>query len=122
PAPAARASSAYAPVFFFQAEDGIRDRNVTGVQTCALPISSVSDSRSAISFRVIASAVAVSAMRGTLGKRSASADRPIYSGRKSRSEERRVGKECGARGGGGGGSTAAGSVVVSCRLVGQERE
>src|SRR5699024_12159820 len=27
-------------VFFFQAEDGIRDRNVTGVQTCALPISS----------------------------------------------------------------------------------
>src|SRR5699024_5804307 len=23
---------------FFQAEDGIRDRNVTGVQTCALPI------------------------------------------------------------------------------------
>src|SRR5699024_11789360 len=26
-------------VLFFQAEDGIRDRNVTGVQTCALPIS-----------------------------------------------------------------------------------
>src|SRR5207248_5136729 len=26
--------------FFFQAEDGIRDRTVTGVQTCALPISS----------------------------------------------------------------------------------
>src|SRR5699024_11814241 len=25
--------------FFFQAEDGIRARNVTGVQTCALPIS-----------------------------------------------------------------------------------
>src|SRR5207248_8585527 len=25
--------------FFFQAEDGIRDRTVTGVQTCALPIS-----------------------------------------------------------------------------------
>src|SRR5699024_11501734 len=24
--------------FFFHAEDGIRDRNVTGVQTCALPI------------------------------------------------------------------------------------
>src|SRR5699024_11539986 len=24
--------------FFLQAEDGIRDRNVTGVQTCALPI------------------------------------------------------------------------------------
>src|SRR5699024_11506925 len=28
-------------LFFFQAEDGIRDRNVTGVQTCALPISSL---------------------------------------------------------------------------------
>src|SRR5699024_11576740 len=27
--------------FFFQAEDGIRDRNVTGVQTCALPICSI---------------------------------------------------------------------------------
>src|SRR5207248_8154779 len=27
--------------FFFQAEDGIRDRTVTGVQTCALPISNV---------------------------------------------------------------------------------
>src|SRR5256885_6814653 len=26
--------------FFFQAEDGIRDYKVTGVQTCALPISS----------------------------------------------------------------------------------
>src|SRR5699024_11353428 len=26
---------------FFQAEDGIRDRNVTGVQTCALPISTM---------------------------------------------------------------------------------
>src|SRR5260370_25519931 len=25
--------------FFFQAEDGIRDSSVTGVQTCALPIS-----------------------------------------------------------------------------------
>src|SRR5699024_11970243 len=28
----------WAIFFFFQAEDGIRDRNVTGVQTCALPI------------------------------------------------------------------------------------
>src|SRR5699024_11272821 len=27
------------PFFFFQAEVGIRDRNVTGVQTCALPFS-----------------------------------------------------------------------------------
>src|SRR5437867_9599466 len=28
----------YSVFFFFQAEDGIRDRTVTGVQTCALPI------------------------------------------------------------------------------------
>src|SRR5207244_5742262 len=33
-------------VFFFQAEDGIRDDLVTGVQTCALPISPVRRSRS----------------------------------------------------------------------------
>src|SRR5207237_9937793 len=29
--------------FFFQAEDGIRDSSVTGVQTCALPIFAVDD-------------------------------------------------------------------------------
>src|SRR5205823_8950600 len=29
-------------VFFFQAEDGIRDKLVTGVQTCALPIFGIS--------------------------------------------------------------------------------
>src|SRR2546430_11432128 len=29
----------YSLTFFFQAEDGIRDLTVTGVQTCALPIS-----------------------------------------------------------------------------------
>src|SRR5437660_8844030 len=32
-------SRTVANVFFFQAEDGIRDGHVTGVQTCALPIS-----------------------------------------------------------------------------------
>src|SRR2546421_2873959 len=32
------------PSFFFQAEDGIRDLIVTGVQTCALPISNNPDS------------------------------------------------------------------------------
>src|SRR5699024_2774242 len=32
------------PNFFFRAEDGIRGRNVTGVQTCALPISSTKGS------------------------------------------------------------------------------
>src|SRR5271169_1452861 len=36
----ARAAKQYGPgvIFFFQAEDGIRDATVTGVQTCALPI------------------------------------------------------------------------------------
>src|SRR2546425_3200541 len=32
-------STLYGYIFFFQAEDGIRDKLVTGVQTCALPIS-----------------------------------------------------------------------------------
>src|SRR5690606_40969735 len=31
-------------LFFFQAEDGIRDFHVTGVQTCALPISTTAGS------------------------------------------------------------------------------
>src|SRR5699024_11690790 len=30
-------------LFFYQAEDGIRDRHVTGVQTCALPICHLCD-------------------------------------------------------------------------------
>ena len=33
-----RWASLLSPIFFFQAEDGIRDSSVTGVQTCALPI------------------------------------------------------------------------------------
>src|SRR2546427_8058846 len=37
--PARTADQALAELFFFQAEDGIRDLTVTGVQTCALPIS-----------------------------------------------------------------------------------
>src|SRR6266498_1414233 len=36
-------------VFFFQAEDGIRDADVTGVQTCALPISVTSIEPRAVS-------------------------------------------------------------------------
>src|SRR6266478_5052542 len=44
--------------FFFQAEDGIRDLTVTGVQTCALPIS-ISDGYGADA-RLVASCVPVS--------------------------------------------------------------
>src|SRR2546427_3660183 len=36
-------------IFFFQAEDGIRDLTVTGVQTCALPICAASKSSQALS-------------------------------------------------------------------------
>src|SRR3712207_5553420 len=39
-----RRSQGHAPCFFFQAEDGIRDIGVTGVQTCALPICAPTDS------------------------------------------------------------------------------
>src|SRR5437868_14240577 len=60
--------------FFFQAEDGIRDRNVTGVQTCALPIYS----RSTL----------------TAPETSSSLQDSFKLAATNRSEERRVGKEC----------------------------
>src|SRR3989442_11306193 len=37
--------------FFFQAEDGIRDADVTGVQTCALPIYGVTPKRDLVGYR-----------------------------------------------------------------------
>src|SRR6266516_5854338 len=66
-------------VFFFQAEDGIRARTVTGVQTCALPIYPVSEE---IELGV----------RGVFPE----SDR-VLAGEPDRSEERRVGKECRSR-------------------------
>src|SRR2546430_5264455 len=44
--------------FFFQAEDGIRDLTVTGVQTCALPISIVDLRRSGCIARLVRDAPA----------------------------------------------------------------
>src|SRR6266498_5076158 len=41
----------YGFFFFFQAEDGIRDADVTGVQTCALPISSILEDVARLSVR-----------------------------------------------------------------------
>src|SRR5256886_3244169 len=41
--------------FFFQAEDGIRDLTVTGVQTCALPISPDQELQNGIPFCVVRS-------------------------------------------------------------------
>src|SRR2546422_6999525 len=90
--------------FFFQAEDGIRDVAVTGVQTCALPIcrplagqdtictgvltNSGSSSSSSTVQAVIRVAPAVPFPVG---------ERLTYNAKYGRSEERRVGKECRSR-------------------------
>src|SRR5438132_2973650 len=68
--------------FFFQAEDGIRDHCVTGVQTCALPIWTTRGRTAPAS-----STCAISMPPG----------RPPTRERITRSEERRVGKECRSR-------------------------
>src|SRR5205823_11046281 len=81
--------------FFFQAEDGIRDKLVTGVQTCALPISSRGwdapiprdgERRTVDAHRARIPATAPG--RRTLRGRDPHGPR---------SEERRVGKECRSR-------------------------
>src|SRR5687768_17797448 len=77
--------------FFFQAEDGIRDVAVTGVQTCALPISW--------------QGAVVYVVGGTVSFAGARPAKPFEPAKKQwgalelaarihRSEERRVGKEC----------------------------
>src|SRR5437667_4631560 len=71
--------------FFFQAEDGIRDRDVTGVQTCALPISPVAQRLQEV--------IAVGNVRIDNGTRWATGGRAVFE-QATRSEERRVGKEC----------------------------
>src|SRR5947209_19800520 len=75
--------------FFFQAEDGIRDIGVTGVQTCAIPISTA-DSACASSQRCPSFCARSTASRS--GART-----PSLIKRPKRSEERRVGKECRSR-------------------------
>src|SRR2546430_9173049 len=66
-------------VFFFQAEDGIRDLTVTGVQTCALPI-----------------LLPVAGLLLGIGAAHFGWIPPLVSSL-MRSEERRVGKECRSR-------------------------
>src|SRR5439155_1844447 len=85
------------PTFFFQAEDGIRDGHVTGVQTCAIPIYLIVDS----AFGPIARAftLAASSVGRAIGPKAQSTIRWPSSVRNGRSEERGVGKEGGARGG-----------------------
>src|SRR5690606_41416820 len=86
--------------FFFQAEDGIRDFHVTGVQTCALPISDLLfngysvgrwDGDTLYVDTVGFSPATVIAAGIPHGEKMHIKEK-IW-----RSEERRVGKECGSR-------------------------
>src|SRR5690625_7340881 len=75
-------------IFFFQAEDGIRDGHVTGVQTCALPISGVPGSRTM-------TLTAGTDTNNDPARESRGAVVGVRWGGQFRSEERRVGKGCG---------------------------
>src|SRR5438445_9778278 len=89
--------------FFFQAEDGIRDIGVTGVQTCALPIfrlvSMILCQSSSEWPQTGCSAVVPAALtRMPAGPHTASAvAMNLAIAWSPRSEERRVGKECRSR-------------------------
>src|SRR5690625_8038186 len=80
-------------VFFFQAEDGIRDGHVTGVQTCALPISKSSFNGKYVPNASNESKYSTGCSKVTFNVKSSSASTLNSSG-SLRSEERRVGKEC----------------------------
>src|SRR5699024_12154415 len=86
--------------FFFQAEDGIRDRNVTGVQTCALPISIICDPDTAGQMMLLllhGKEILQSLCQthfGLIHYSGASKPEVIHNLSLLRSEERRVGKEC----------------------------
>src|SRR5260221_1585087 len=85
--------------FFFQAEDGIRDHCVTGVQTCALPIYVVyltPSPREAKSMLQIFLAE-LNQQKTGLEIFSQIANCHYYFEKIHRSEERRVGKECRSR-------------------------
>src|SRR5207249_6846247 len=85
-------------VFFFQAEDGIRDRNVTGVQTCALPIYEVPTAEGLpISMVTVCPREAPSVIWAAGLSRPNSPRFPADPSVRCRSEERRVGKERRAR-------------------------
>src|SRR5260221_2998677 len=87
--------------FFFQAEDGIRDHCVTGVQTCALPIYQIQFVSSALMLPMTARFAAdiehYIAARGLDLVRFAKGQSKDQIARGYRSEERRVGKECRSR-------------------------
>src|SRR5260370_23673201 len=90
--------------FFFQAEDGIRDSSVTGVQTCALPIFTKSFWKPGVSVETSSVGAALSTFHRYSLNFVARAFLPVFSAASSRSlknasrsEERRVGKECRSR-------------------------
>src|SRR2546430_12171117 len=91
--------------FFFQAEDGIRDLTVTGVQTCALPIFLDQNIVSAAAVPIVRDLDPVHGLTRlpwliSAYALAATAALPLY-GKLcdvyGRSEERRVGKECRSR-------------------------
>src|SRR5690606_40021105 len=93
--PSSSAPARLAPDLFFQAEDGIRDFHVTGVQTCALPIcleKEESDPRY-LHARKMAAAERIRWHALTMNQESGGRVRNIDAERRGRSEERRVGKE-----------------------------
>src|SRR2546430_4117975 len=96
-----RASSLDRLVFFFQAEDGIRDLTVTGVQTCALPIYCFAHLVLIKSRRTRTGVAHVNAENLIALVRSQritdAASLHIFDRTGNRSEERRVGKECRSR-------------------------
>src|SRR5690606_39968132 len=82
--------------FFFQAEDGIRDFHVTGVQTCALPIfnPAILISVQCYMWRSVLCSQPYLSCLGLQRRHCPPIRRPLLI---SRSEERRVGKEGRAR-------------------------
>src|SRR5688572_32557763 len=84
--------------FFFQAEDGIRDLTVTGVQTCALPIFASHHGSMAREMRLSAEERLKSGkLKVMVATASLELGLDIGSIDLVRSEERRVGKECRSR-------------------------
>src|SRR5690606_39704129 len=85
--------------FFFQAEDGIRDFHVTGVQTCALPIfnRAPADLASPKSISLMSPPLATKMFSGLMSRWTMPASWTASSA-EHRSEERRVGKGRRARG------------------------
>src|SRR5947209_14296821 len=78
--------------FFFQAEDGIRDIGVTGVQTCALPILTLPRASDPSGWRRVA--CARESYHSSSGGLARSCLCILLLLIQKRSEERRVGKEC----------------------------